>query len=602
MKRIAYFVVSALMLASILLAGCSPATPTAAPATQAPATQAPATQAPATQAPATQAPAACAAKGTAAIPFPSNGKTVTIAFSQEPDLVNNLFSSMSYSAWVAQTTLIGLATWDANKNVVPQLATEIPSADNGGISADGLTITWHLKPCLFWSDGQPLTSADVKFTWQALLDKGNAVYSNAGYTQISSIDTPDASTAVLHFSALYPPWLTLFTSGPNNQGNILPQHILQGKTGLEKDPFIHWPTVASGPWVISDWVAGDHMTLLPNPNYYQGHPKLDQIQIKFVPDPETALAALKTGDVDFVPDFAESDVPTLTKLEPAIHTRVDGLGDFEHYLFNMGVKGTGPGQSDYDGFCPFKDVNVRKAIILGIDRQTIYNTLLFGTTPVIANLWPNSSWTNTSETAYPYDPKQAESLLDTAGYKVGADGIRVGKCNGVDTKLSFNFETTTKQLRQDVATAVQGMLKQIGVEFKPNFVPAGTFFGNYAAGADMATGKFDMAGYTTGFYPDPYTDNFLCSTVVSKQNQGGDNNYHLCDPQLDKLFAAVNASADPAVRKTAIDAVQQYLYDNALVIPMYARANVMAYQDRLILPPTSGLGGMLGDTFDWDVK
>jgi peptide/nickel transport system substrate-binding protein len=509
---------------------------------------------------------------------------------------------MSYSAWVAQTTLVGLGTWDANKNLVPELATDIPTTANGGISADGLTITWHLKPCLFWSDGQPLTSADVKFTWQVLTDKGNAVYTRAGYDQISSVDTPDASTAVLHFSALYPPWQTLFTSGPNNQGNIQPMHILQGKTGLEKDPYIHWPTVASGPWVISDWVAGDHMTLLPNPNYYKGHPKLDQIQIKFVPDPETALAALKTGDVDFVPDFAESDVPTLTKLEPAIHTRVDGLGDFEHYLFNMGVKGTGVGQSDYDGPCPFKDVNVRKAIIMGIDRQTIYNTLLFGTTPVIANLWPNSSWTNTSETAYPYDPTQAASLLDAAGYKPGSDGIRHGMCNGVDTKLSFNFETTNKQLRIDAGTAVQGMLKKIGVEFKPTFIPAGTFFGAYSAGADMATGKFDMAGYTTGFYPDPYTDSFLCSTVTSKQNQGGDNNYHLCDPALDKLFAAVNASADAAARKTAIDAVQQYLYDNALMIPMYSRANVMAYQDRLILPPTSGLGGMLGDTFDWAVK
>jgi len=600
MKRMMFVLVSLVMVASMLLAGCAPAaTATTAPATQAPA---PATQAPAPATVAATAAPACASKGTAAVPFPSAGKTVTIAFSQEPDLVDALFSSMSYSAWVAQTTLVGLGTWDANKNLVPELATDIPTTANGGISADGLTITWHLKPCLFWSDGQPLTSADVKFTWQVLTDKGNAVYTRAGYDQISSVDTPDASTVVLHFSALYPPWQTLFTSGPNNQGNIQPMHILQGKTGLEKDPFIRWPTVASGPWVITDWVAGDHMTLLPNPNYWKGHPKLDQIQIKFVPDPETALAALKTGDVDFVPDFAESDVPTLTALEPAIHTRVDGLGDFEHYLFNMGVKGTGVGQSDYDGPCPFKDVNVRKAIILGIDRQTIFKTLLFGTTPVIANLWPNSTWNDTTETAYPYDPTQAQSLLDAAGYKPGADGIRHGMCNGVDTKLSFNFETTTKQLREDVATAVQGMLKQIGVEFKPNFIPSGTFFGDYAAGADMATGKFDMAGYTTGFYPDPYTDNFLCSTVISKQNQGGDNNYHLCDPALDKLLAAVNASADPAVRKTAIDAVQKYLYDNALVIPMYSRANVMAYQDRLILPPTSGLGGMLGDTFDWAVK
>ena len=153
-----------------------------------------------------------------------------------------------------------------------------------------------------------------------------------------------------------------------------------------------------------------------------------------------------------------------------------------------------------------------------------------------------------------------------------------------------------------MATAVQGMLANIGVEFKPVFTPSGTFFGNYASGADMATGKFDMAGYTTGFYPDPYTDGFLCSTVISNQNQGGDNNYHICDPALDTMSQAVNASADPAVRKAAIDQIQQYMYDNALVIPIYARANVMAYTDRFILPPTSVISGMMGDMFDWDVK
>ena len=137
MKRMMFVLVSMVMVASMLLAGCAPAA-TAAPATQAPA---PATQAPApaTSAPATSAATAaptCAAKGTAAVPFPSSGKTVTIAFSQEPDLVDALFSSMSYSAWVAQTTLVGLGTWDANKNLVPELATEIPTAANG---EDGCT-------------------------------------------------------------------------------------------------------------------------------------------------------------------------------------------------------------------------------------------------------------------------------------------------------------------------------------------------------------------------------------------------------------------------------------------------------------------------------
>jgi peptide/nickel transport system substrate-binding protein len=561
-----------------------------------------ATVAPTTAPVATTAAATCTPAGTAAIPFPTGGKTVTVAFSQEPDLLSGLFSSMSFAQWITQSILVGLGTWDAKNNFIPELASDVPTAANGGVSADGLTITWHLKPCLFWSDGQPLTSADVKFTWQVEVDPGNAVYSRAGYDQIDSVDTPDDSTVVLHFKSLYPGWQTLFTSGPNNQGSIQPMHLLQGKTGLEKDPFTHWPTISSGPFVITDWVAGDHLVMLPNPNYWRGHPKLDQIQIKFVPDPETAKAALKTGDVDFVPDFAESDLADLPALEPAIHTRVDAGPEFEHYFFNLGVKGTATGQSDYAGFCPFKSVDVRKAIILGIDRQTIVDTLLFGKTTVPASLWPNSFWYNTSLTAYPFDPTQAKALLDGAGYTPGADGIRHGMCDGVDTKLSFNFETTNKQLRIDMGTAVQGMLKDIGVEFKPIFTPSGTFFGNYASGANMATGKFDMAGYTTGFYPDPYTDQFLCAAVVSNQNQGGDNNYHICDPTLDAMFKDGNASVDPAVRKTAFDKIQQYMYDNALIIPMYARANVMAYTDRFLLPPTSVISGMMGDTFDWDVK
>jgi peptide/nickel transport system substrate-binding protein len=597
-KRSYYFILAVLVFASMLLASCgpTPATPAATPA----ATSAPV--ATATSAPVANATAACAPKGNAGIPFPSGGKSVTIAFSQEPDLVDVLFSSMSYSAWVAQMTVVGLATWDSNNNLIPLLATDIPTTANGGVSADGLTITWHLKPCLFWSDGQPLTSADVKFTEQVITDPGNAVYTRAGYDQITSVDTPDPLTAVLHFKSLYPGWQTLFTSGPNNQGSIQPMHILQGKTGLEKDPYVRWPTVASGPWLITDWVAGDHMTMLPNPNWFQGHPKLDQIQIKFVPDPETALAALKTGDVDFVPDFAESDIATLQGLAPAIQMRVDPGPEFEHYLFNLGTQGTGVGQSDVAGPCPLQDVNVRKAIIMGIDRQTLVTTLLYGKTTVPATLWPNSSWTDTNVKDYPFDPTQAQQLLTTAGYTPGGDGIRHGMCNGKDTRLSFNFETTDKQIRKDYGVAVQAMLLKIGVEFKPSFIPSGTFFGDYAAGADMATGKFDMAGYTTGFYPDPYTDNFLCSSVVSKQNQGGDNNYHLCDPKFDALNTAVNASADPAVRKQALDAVQQYMVDNALVIPMYARANVMGYDSRLVLPPTSVIGGMLGDTFDWDIK
>jgi peptide/nickel transport system substrate-binding protein len=593
MKRSIYLLFSLLVLVSLALASCGP-TPTATPA---------ATQPPATQPPATEAPLGPGGS----IPFPVGGKSVTGAWSQEPDSIAPFWSQMSYAMWITQLTLVGLGEWDDQGNFVTELGADVPTAENGGVSPDGLTITWHLKPNLKWSDGTPLTSADVKYTWEAVMDPANAALQTTGYNKITSIDTPDDTTVVIHFSELYPPWQTLFTQGPNNSGGLLPKHILEGQTGLNANSFIHWPTISSGPFVITEWVAGDHMTLLPNPNFYKGRPILDQVQIKFVPDPETALAALQTGDIDWYPDFSESDIETVGALEPAIHLVVKPGFDFEHYFFNLGTTTgvDGKGISDLDGFCPFKDIRVRKAITLGINRQAFVDSLLAGKTIVPATQWPNSSWTNTSLTPDAYDPEAAKALLEDAGYTPGADGIRHGMCNGVDTKLSFNFETTTKQIRVDIALSAQSDLAKIGIEFKPIHTPAGTFFASYSDGGNMPLGKYDMAGYTTGFYPDPMMgvlDSYACNMIPNKDNPGGLNNYHICDPQLDQLMAAVNATADPAVRKTALDAVQKYIFDQYYVVMMYARANVYGIVDRFVPGPFNFASNMDWNAEVWDVK
>lgn len=587
MKKNFYVLISLIALASMVLAACG-AKPTEAPAVVV-----------------TEAPVVTGPGGS--ISFPEGGKSVTGAWTQEPDNIAPYYTQMSYAIWIAQLTSVGLAEWDDQGKFVAELAAEVPTAENGGVSADGLTITWKLKPSLKWSDGEPLTSADVKFTWESVMDPKNVPMSKTGYDKIASIDTPDDTTVVIKFSELYPPWQTVFTQGPNNQGSILPKHILQGKTGLEKDPFIHWPTIASGPFVITEWVPGDYMTLLPNPNFYAGRPKLDRIQIKFVPTPETALAALQTGDIDWYPDFSEGDIVTVGALEPAVHLLVKPGFDFEHYFFNLGTTAgvDGKGKADVDGFCPFKDIKVRKAITLGINRQAFVDSLLDGKTTVPATQWPNSSWTNASLKPDAYDAAAAEALLDEAGYKKGADGIRAGKCDGKDVKLSFTFDTTDKQLRVDIALAVQSDLAKIGIEFKPTHTPGGTFFAGYTDGGVMPTGKFQMAGYTTGFYPDPMTgvmDSFSCENVPSKDKPAGANNYLLCDPKLDEMMAAVNASADPAVRKTALDALQKYIFDQYYVVMMYARANVYGYTDRFVPAPFGFASNMDWNAELWDVK
>jgi len=598
-NRKLYALLSVLVLASMALSACGGATPTQAPVG--------ATAAPTQPPPPTPTPAP---------------KIVTISYSQEPDNVRLEYSDMTYAAWLDQLIDANLATWDNTDTFVSELAADVPTTANGGISADGLTITWHLKPGLKWSDGQPITSKDVLFTWQSMMDPKNAVISRAGFDHISSIDTPDDTTAVLHFSSLYPAWQLIYAVGAQGiSGGLLPEHYYAGKTGLEKDPETHSPTIAAGPYMIKDWVAGDHMTLVPNPNWYGDKPKIDQINVKFVPDPETALAALKTGDVDMNPDFAESDIPAISALEPAVHLRVDNTASFEHMFFNFSLKksvikdanGKMIGQSDVNGFCPFQDVNVRKAIMLATDRDTIAKTLLYGKVTVPPDLWPNTSWENKSLTPYPYDPDQANQLLDAAGYPKGANGIRAGTCKypdgtTVQAKFSLNIETTNKQVRVDTMNALRDMYTKIGVELKPNPIPAGTYFGSYTEGADLQTGKnWDLAIYTTGYYPDPDPGTTLtCDGVPSKENPGGNNSYHYCDQtgQMQTLVDATRASIDPAARKTAFDALQKYMYDQVLVVPLYARANVSGYTDRFDFTKTSAYCYFAcpSAVLQWDVK
>jgi peptide/nickel transport system substrate-binding protein len=612
-KRSLFFVLSVLVVGSMALAACAPAaTPTTAPTTaptQAP-TSPPATQAPTT--PATAAPTACAATGTAPIPFPDGGKSITLGFSQEADNAITYMSAMTYSAYLGQMTEIGLGKWDDQNNFVPDLAQDVPTAENGGVSADGLTITWKLKPCLFWSDGTPLTSADVAFTWQALTDPGTACTACGGFDKIASIDTPDDQTVVIKFKELYPPWQTLFSTWGNGGYPILPKHLLDGHKALESDPYLHWPTIASGAWVIADWVPGDHIQLLPNPNYHGGRPKLDQILVKFTPDPETTKAGMKNGDIDMTPDFTESDIPSLQAMEPGVHITVKPGNFFDHYFFNMGItdstvkdaSGNVIGNSDVAGFCPFKDVNVRKAFALGINRQAIVDNLLYGKTTVPGDLWINSFW-DAKLDPYPYDPTTAAQLLDTAGYKLDPGGkVRHGMCDGKDTKLSIDFQTTTKQIRQDMAVAAQSDLAKIGIEFKPTFDTSTVFFGNYTEGGPLATGKYDMGDYATGFFPDPYpaTQDFLCEAVPNSAAPGGQNFYHICDQKLEDLFAQTLKSADPAVRKPIFDQIQQYQYDNYFFIPIYAWANISAYTDRLVEGPWGAYSTWFWNTETWDVK
>ena len=602
-----HIVIMALVCAAMLVTACAPApAPTASPLPTATATL-------------PAAPTASATAGCAPVQAGWNPATaekgsrgMTVVFDQEPDQAVALFSNMTFAAWLWQIVGVGPGKWDDKNNLVPYAAADIPSLANGGIAVDGLTVTWKLKPCLFWSDGQPITSGDLAFTWKAMVDPHNAPGSRAGWEQISGIDTPDAQTAIIHFKSIYPAWPTLFDLGPNNRGSgILPEHIFRGQTQLEKNAQVHQPTWAGGPFAIKEWIPGNQLTLVRNPNYFGDKPKLDYIDIKFVTDPATGLAMLKSAQADLMVNLEEPDIPSVQDLaNSGTRLRVDPAPDVERLFFNLGttkgqvVDGNVIGASDVAGFCPFQDVNVRKAIMLGINRLAfIQDNLKEDQRFLTASLWPNSYWYNSGLAPYPYDPAQANQLLDAAGYKAGPDGIRAGVCNAKPVKFSLGIETTNAPLRVDGVTAIRADLKQIGIDIKPNAIPIGTFFDGYEQGADLPRGKFDMAIFTERYFPDPDAASLWgCANVPNKDNPGGTNVYHLCDPALDQLFAQGLSSADPVARQKTYEQVQQYMYDNVLVVPLYARANVYAYSDRLVFPPTSGYSSFGWDAEYFDVK
>jgi len=569
MKRNLFVLLSLLVLASLVLAACGGAPE-------------------ATEAAATEAPGAEATEAAAAEP-----KTITIGFQQEPTSLYPQCSNMTFAVWVGQMTNPGMWTWDGNNQPIMELAEAMPSVADGTISEDGLTYTYKLKPDLKWSDGEPLTSADLKFTWETIMNDANTcIISRLGYDSIASIETPDDVTAVVTFKEFYAPWANLFAMSGNSGSGLVPKHILEGQS-LDTGDFQRKP-VTAGAYYVEEWVQGDHITLQANDNYFRGRPKIDTIFIKMVPSREALLAALQTGDIDLGPDFVEASIPDLEST-PGVSAIAITSSSFEHYLFNLDPE---------IGFCPFQDVRVRKAMILGIDRFTIADTLLFGKTRVVSNLWPNTPVENTDLEPYPFDPEQAAALLDEAGYTdTDGDGIREGECNGETVKLSFTHQTTTpNQLRADVqATAAQNLL-DIGIEMIPDNKDPDILFAGYAADGPLATGNYQLGGYTTSFIPDPDpAGNFDCDQIPTDESPDGANWYRMCFPELDALMLEQKSVADPVARAEIFKEAQQFMYDNALFIPLYARLNVLGVGPRLTGLQGSAFGDVYWNVYDWDV-
>ena len=516
-RRLEFFAPLVLVL---LLAACgSPATsvaPTGAPPTSAP----PAATAPGANVPPNVAPTPTAALGA------KRGGTIVVGVTADPGHFNPGITTAGGTHAVADSLYNGLLQFNEKLDPQPSLA------ESWTVSSDGKTYTFNLVKGVQWHDGQPFTSADVKFTFEQILLQFHARTKAGLENVLDGIDTPDANTVVFRFKQPYAPLLRRLDVV---EAPILAKHIYEG-TDPQKNPANLQP-VGTGAFKFKEYVKGDHATFIRNENYFQkGLPYPDQIVFKIIPTATAAAAALEKGEIDYLGGVSGPDLPRLQANKDIVLAKSPagpgGSFCIETLIFNMRR-------------APMNKLEVRQAFAYGINRQQLLEQVQFNqgriaTGPIASSM----SWAyNPNVMKYDYSPDKAAELLDKAGYPKGADGTRM--------KVVFVNATSFAK----TAEVVRGNMAQVGVQ-----VDLATLEVNAANDRMFTANDFDIGigSYCNG--PDPeigVTRAYVSSNI--KVGVPFSNGAAYSNKQVDDLFAQAAATVDTAQRAKLYGQIQDIL-------------------------------------------
>lgn len=431
-----------------------------------------------------------------------------------------------------------MVTADAKGNLLPALAKDVPTSENGGISKDGLTITYHLVPNATWTDGVPVTSKDVKFSWQAMMNKDNNVESRHGFDYVASVDTPDPLTVLVHLKHKFAPIVSYFFGPSDSPTDVAPEHILSKYPNINQIPFNNEP-VTDGPFKLAEWVKGDHITFVANDKYFRGAPKLKQIVVRFVPDENTTLNLLRTHSIDWMFEASYGTYPQVKTMADIVphYNNVNGM----EYLQYNGAR------------FPFNDKQVRLAATYAIDKKQLFDTLTFGTQTLATEDLPDWIWAyHPGVTVIPHDVAKARSILQADGFSPGADGIMQKGGQRLSVLIVSNISNTT---RHKATVLIQAMLKQAGIDAQIKYFDGATLFAPAPVGI-LQTGKFDIG--LSGWYSGVDPDNSSQFTCVNRPPAG--NNYsQYCNPQMDADQKVALENYDRPTRKAAYAKIEELL-------------------------------------------
>jgi peptide/nickel transport system substrate-binding protein len=466
-----------------------------------------------------------------------------IALPINPMQLNPILPQNSIENFLAGLIFDLLVTQDEHHHQVPDLAAVVPTLQNGGISRDGLTITYHLRRGVKWHDGAPFTSRDVKFTWQAVLNSRNNVVSRRGYDQVASVDTPDDYTIVFHMKRMFAPAIDTIFGESDTSLRILPAHLLAKYPDVNQIPFNAAP-VGTGPYQFVRWQRGDRIILRANPAYFRGTPHLKQLTLKIIQDDNTTLSQLLSHEVDL---GIEIPAPVYRDLGNAagIVRQLAQAPAYTSIVFNTKR-------------APLDDPRVRRALVLGMDRAAIVRDDTYGTAKLAtADLSPFYWAFDRSLAPTPYDLAQAKALLDGTGWHPGPDGVRVRNGRRLSLLLVYGVGS---QLVRTITVQVQQMYRPLGVEVELKGFDYAMLYAAAQNGGILNAGKFDMAMYAwiSGSDPDN-SSQWTCAAVPP----AGNNVARYCSHEMDVAQRLALSTFDRATRTRAYATIQSLLLRDA---------------------------------------
>ena len=532
------------------------------------------------------------------------GGQLKVLWWQAPTLLNPHFAVGTKDQDGSRVFYEPLAAHDPEGNLFPILAAEIPSVQNGGVSRDGKTVTWKLRKNVAWHDGKPFTADDVVFNWEYAADPATAAVTGGSYREIERAEKVDAHTVRLVFKAPTPFWSDAFCGA---RGMIIPKHLFDAYRGdKSRESPTNLKPVGTGPYKFVDFRPGDIVRGEINTAYYlPNRPFFDQIEMKGGGDaPSAARAVLQTGEYDWAWNLQVSD-EILKRLEQGGKGRVEMAtgGGIEHIQCNFSDpwKEVDGERSSVKTSHPFlADPAVRQALNHLVDRGSVHEQLYGRLGQATGNYLNGPPRFRSPNTKWEFNVEKANAILDGAGWKRGADGIRAkdGK------RLKMLYQTSINAERQKTQAIVKQAAARAGIEVEIKSVVASVFFGSDLANPDNYP-KFysDLQMYNNGpNAPDPqnFMLQFVSWEVSSKENKWqGRNITRWRNEESDRRWRAASTEMDSVKRAALFIRMNDLLIQNVVVIPVIWRNTTVGISNRLKGTVVSGWDSNLWHLAYW---